>query len=265
MYYAGIDAHTKSSTIWIVDRKGRKVSSSTVMTSAEGFAAGLGRWARRGLKSAVEASGITPWICQLLKDLGVKVVVVNPNRVRLIAESRKKSDRVDAETLAELLRLGGLPEVYQPSLEARRLRTELSVRRQLVGQRTGLINQARGLLRGWGVILPSRFFQGRGGWKDLEAKRLPDYLGPLLETMKGVYEQLTRAIRQVEATLKQREHGDERVARLETIPGVGPVSALTLVAAVDKVARFARAKQLTPTTGLFQRCAPVASENSRDR
>jgi transposase len=76
-------------------------------------------------KAAVEASGITPWICQLLKDLGVKVVVVNPNRVRLIAESRKKADRVDTETLVELLRLGGLPEVHQPSLEARRLRTEL--------------------------------------------------------------------------------------------------------------------------------------------
>jgi transposase len=250
MFYAGIDAHTKSSTICVVDGKGRKVSSSTVVTSAEGFAAGVGRWARRGLKAAVEASGITPWICQLLKDLKVKVVVVNPNRIRLIAESRKKSDRVDAESLAELLRLGGLPEVHQPSLEARRLRTELSVRRQLVRQRTGLINQARGLLRGWGVILPARFFQGRGGWKDLEAKRLPEYLRPLLETMKGVYEQLTRAIRQVEATLKQREQNDERVGRLETIPGVGPVSALTLVAAVDKVARFARAKQLTSYNGI---------------
>ena len=160
-------------------------------------------------------------LSDLSKDLGVRVVVVNPNRVRLIAESRKKTDRVDAETLAELLRLGGLPEVHQPSLEARRLRTELSVRRQLVRQRTGLINQARGLLRGSGVILPVRFFQSRGGWKDLQAKRLPKNLRPLLETMKGVYEQLTQAIRQIETTLKQREHSDERVARLETIPGVG--------------------------------------------
>jgi transposase len=107
IFYAGIDAHVKSSTIWIVDRKGRKVSSSTVMTSAEGFAAGLRRWARRGLKAAVEVSGTTPWICQLLRGLGVRVVVVNPNRVRLIAETRKRADRVDAETLAELLRPGG--------------------------------------------------------------------------------------------------------------------------------------------------------------
>jgi hypothetical protein len=70
MFYAGLDAHTKSSTIWVVDRKGRKVGSATVMTSAEGFAAGLRRWASPGLKAAVEASAITPWICQLLKDLG---------------------------------------------------------------------------------------------------------------------------------------------------------------------------------------------------
>jgi len=91
MFYAGIDAHMKSSSIYILDGQGRKVSSSKVMTSAEGFASGLGRWARRGLKAAVEASGITPWVCQLLKDLKVKVIVANPNRVRLIAESIKKN------------------------------------------------------------------------------------------------------------------------------------------------------------------------------
>lgn len=57
-------------------------------------------------------------------------------------------------------------------------------------------------------------------------------------------------MRQVEATLKQREHSEERVARLETIPGVGRVSALTLVAAVEKIARFAEAKQLTAYNGI---------------
>jgi transposase len=101
-----------------------------------------------------------------------------------------------------------------------------------------------------GRAASARFFQARGSWKDLEAKKLPEYLCPLLETMKGVYEQLTRAIRQVEVTLKQREHSDERVARLETIPGVGTISALTLVAAVDKIRRFARAKQLTAYNGI---------------
>jgi hypothetical protein len=96
MFYAGIDAHTKSSTICVVDRQGRKVHRCEVLTSGEGFQAGLQRWARRGLVAAVESSGITPWVVELLLQQGVKkVVVVNPNRVRLIAESRKKADRVD--------------------------------------------------------------------------------------------------------------------------------------------------------------------------
>jgi transposase len=250
MFYAGIDAHMKSSTICVVDRKGRKVHRCEVMTSAEGFRAGLKRWAQRGLVAAVESSGITPWVCGLLKAMPVRVVVVNPNRVRLIAESRKKADRVDAETLAELLRLGGVPEVHQASPEARRLRSGLGVRRQLVRQRTALANQVRGLLRGWGVVLPTRFLGRKGGWEELAGKEIPEYVRALLRTLEGVYEQLTRAITALGVGLKAAAEKDARAERLQTIPGVGPLSALTLVSAIDDVRRFERAKQLTSYCGI---------------
>ena len=211
----------------IVDRKGRKVSSGTVLRNAEGFRAGLEKWARRGLTAAVESSGITPWVCHLLKAMQVKVVVVvNANRVRLIAESRKKADRVDAETLAELLRLGGLPEVHQASPQAQRLRTELGVRRQLVRQRA------------WGVDLPARFLARKGSWKELAAKEIPTYMQTILQTMQGVYEQLTRAIAELGTGLEAAARKDRRVERLRTIPGVGPLSALTLVSAIDDEKRF---------------------------
>lgn len=250
MLYAGIDAHMKSSTICVVDRKGRKVHRCEVLTSAEGFRAGLGRWAQRGLIAAVESSGITPWVVELLQATKVKVVVVNPNRVRLIAESRKKADRVDAETLAELLRLGGLPEVHQASPEARRLRAELGVRRQLVRQRTALASQVRGLLRGWGVMLPARFLAQRGSWKHLAAQEVPEYVRALLGTMEAVYAQLTRAIGELGAGLESAARKDVRVEKLRSIPGVGPLSALTLVSAIDDVQRFKRAKQLTSYCGI---------------
>jgi transposase len=220
------------------------------MTSAEGFRAGLARWAQRGLVAAVESSGITPWVCELLKGMGIKVVVVNPNRVRLIAESRKKADRVDAETLAELLRLGGVPEVHQASPEARRLRTELGVRRQLVRQRTALANQVRGLLRAWGVMLPARFLGRKGSWTELAGKEIPEYVRALLRTLEGVYEQLTRAIAALGAELEAAAGKDACAERLRTIPGVGPLSALTLLSAIDDVQRFERAKQLTSYCGI---------------
>jgi transposase len=250
MFYAGIDAHVKSSTICVVDGKGQTVHRCEVLTSGEGFRAGLKRWAQRGLTAAVEASGITPWVAPLLQAMQVKVVVANPNRVRLIAESRKKSNRVDAATLAELLRLGGLPEVHQASPAARRLRTELAVRRQFVRQRTALVNQARGLLRGWGVNLPARFLGRRASWKQLAARRVPAYVRTLLRTMEAVYEQLTCAIRELGAGLEAAARKDARVEKLRTMPGVGPLSALTLVSAVDTIARFERAKQLTSYCGI---------------
>ena len=261
MFYAGIDVHVKSSTICVVDRRGRKVHGCEVLTSAEGFEAGLGKWARRGLMAAVESGRITAWVCELLKALKVKVVVVNANRVRLIAESRKKADRVDAETLAELLRLGGLPEVHQASAEARRLRSELGVRRQLVAQRTALANKVRGLRRAWGVNLPARFLGRKGSWMQLAGKESPEYIRGLLQTLEGVYEQLTRAIRELGCRLESAAGEDDRVERLRSIPGVGPLSALTLVSAVDDVRRFGRAKQLTVES--CPPCGPAESVNGR--
>jgi hypothetical protein len=97
MFYAGIDAHMKSSTIWIVDRKGGKVSSSTVLTSADGFAAGLWRWAH--------ALGLS-----IVEGFGSESRSGEPESREADRRIKKKADRVDAETLAELWRLGGLPK-----------------------------------------------------------------------------------------------------------------------------------------------------------
>jgi transposase len=135
--------------------------------------------------------------------------------------------------------------------------TELKVRQQLVRQRTAVANQVRGLLCAWGVNLPARFLARKGSWKELAAKRaLPGYLPAILQTMLGVYEQLTRAIGELGTTLELAARKDRRVERLRSIPGVGPLSALTLVSAIDDVKRFQRAKQLTSYCGIVPTVRP---------
>jgi len=235
----------------VMDGKGQKVKSGTVMTNRDGLQAGLGSLARRKWVAAVESSGIALWVAEMLKELGAKVVVVNPSRVRLIAESRKKTDGVDARLLAELLRLGGAPEVHVPSAEARRKRAQLSVRRQLVRHRTAVVNQARGLLRGWGVSLEARGLGSLRGWtKVLSRKDVPPYVKELVAVLSGVFEQLSEALAGMKSKLDQEAKEDVRVARLQTIPGVGMVSAVTLVAAVDEVQRFQNSKQMTGYFGI---------------
>jgi transposase len=127
MEYCGIDLHAEYSQICILDEDGEVMETSRVRTSRKA----LERFFRRDrMRVVMEAGGSSPWVSRLLDSLGHEVVVCSPRRVRLIAESKLKNDRVDAEVLARLVRLD--PEFLKPiqhrSEEAQLLRANLKVR-----------------------------------------------------------------------------------------------------------------------------------------
>jgi hypothetical protein len=156
MFYCGLDVAGLSSYGYVMDAEGRKLWAGAVATEKKALAERLRRFVRGGLTVAIEAGNQTAWVYETLVALGAKVVVVNPNKVKLIAESRRKTDKIDAKILCELLRLGGLPEpVHMPGRETRALRGLLVARRQLVAARTKVCNVVRGLLRQEGVRLPA--------------------------------------------------------------------------------------------------------------
>jgi len=185
-------------------------------------------------------------------EVGVKQVhVVHPLKVKWIAESKKKTDRVDAELLAHLLRIGGLPEpVHMPSARSRELRGLLQARRQLVQMRTKLINVVRGLLRQQRVTLKARALQSARGWQRLQTLSLSAGVREIVTAYEATVQTVTQALGALERQLQARAGRDGRVRRLESIPGVGPVTAQTLVATVDRIERFARAKKLVAYAGL---------------
>jgi transposase len=157
MNYCGIDIAMKSSYIYITDSRGHKKTSGEIPTTASAFRQRLRPYLRQGLSVAIEAGNQTAWIHDLLVDLGTQVTVVNPAKVKLIAESRRKTDKVDAKILCELLRLDGLPHpVHVPDKQTRSLRGLLVARRQLVSARTKLCNVVRGMLRQEGIQLQAR-------------------------------------------------------------------------------------------------------------
>lgn len=125
------------------------------------------------------------------------------------------------------------------------------MRRRLIGPRTALSNQVRALLRGWGVQLPARYLARREAWPALiQRAQGPEYVRTILRTLRAVYARLSQAIHELEHWVRQAAGQDEAVKRLQTIPSVGPISALTLVAAVDEIERFRCAKQLTSYCGI---------------
>jgi transposase len=223
-----------------------------VPTTPEGIERARARYVDRGLRVAIEAGGQTAWIHDVLVELGVQHVHVgHPLTVKWIAESKKKTDRVDADLLAHLLRIGGLPEpVPMPSARSRELRGWLQARRQLVQIRTKLIHVGRGWLRQQRTTLKTRALQRGRGWQRLQTLPLSGGLREIVAAYEATVQMATQALAALERQLQARAERDRRVRRLQSLPGVGPVTAQTLVATVDRIGRFARAKKLGASAGL---------------
>lgn len=252
MNYCGIDLAGVSSYAYVVDEKGRKRWAGPVETSKPAFDRLVKRFNRGGLSIAIEAGNQTAWVYETLKERGAEVTVVNPTRVKLIAESRRKTDKVDAKILGELLRLDGLPHpVHMPGAKTRALRGLLVARRQLVSARTKLCNVVRGMLRQTGVRLPSRALSTQVGWQRLfhagfEHEHLLHIVGAYYESFLT----LTKSIRQLDAQLAEHEQNEPRATRLQTMPKVGRIASLTFLAAVDDVHRFPTSRKLVGYSGL---------------
>ena len=251
MHYCGLDVSRKSTYVCLDDAQGRHVKRVAIATSPAAVTATLERYAAQGLRVAIEAGNQTAWIVDLLRELGARVHIVHPRAVKQIAESKKKTDRVDAALLARLLRIDGLPEpVHLPSPRSREIRGLLVARRQLVRVRAQLINVVRGLMRQQRVSLPARALSTRIGWTRLGALPLSTALREVVSAYAATVAAASAALRALDQQLDARAVHDPRLARLQTIPGVGPRSAQTLVAAVDTIARFPTAKKLVAYSGL---------------
>ena len=158
------------------------------------------------MRVVMEAGGSSPWVFRLLNSLGHEVVVCSPRRVRLIAESKLKNDRVDAEVLARLVRLD--PEFLKPiqhrSEEAQLLRGNLKVRSAMVETRTKWINTIRGLLRSFGFKVSGkapRTFVERVDQMELPGE-LRTVIDPLLEQLDLLTGEIDR---------RRNEHLEEMV------------------------------------------------------
>ena len=252
MNYCGIDLAGVSSYVYVTDDRGRKLTAGEVSTQKAAFEGRLKRFVRGGLSIAIEAGNQTAWVYEALVQMGATVTVVNPTKVKLIAESRRKTDKIDAKILCELLRLDGLPHpVHVPGRATRALRGLLVARRQLISARTKLCNVVRGLLRQEGVRLPARALSSFAGWRRLLERGFEQpHLCTVVATYFDTFVSLTDSIHDIERELAEHERKDNRAARLKTIPRVGRIAALTFLAAVDDVHRFPSSRKLVGYSGL---------------
>jgi len=133
MYYCGVDLHAKSSNFCLVNRRGKRIAEGVTPSSRRGFAALMQAGRGEEIRVVLEASARSRWAAMMLEGLGAEVVVVDPRKVRVIAETKHKTDRTDARILADLLRTDALPSaLWRVPRNTRELRDQMGVRWALV-------------------------------------------------------------------------------------------------------------------------------------
>jgi transposase len=261
MVYGAIDLHMRVSQIRIVDEAGRVVRERRVVTTRERLIAAFDGYGP--MRILVEASTESEWVAQALEDAGHEVVVADPNFGPMYGTLRRrvKTDGRDTAALAEANRCGWFRPAHRVSRAQRTRRQQLGVRRQLVRLRTGLISHVRAVLRQEGLRLP----RGSSTTVAERANRLPmpepvrTVLAPLVEALRA----LTPVIGRTERDLAHQAAADPITVRLQSVPGVGPIVALTFRATVDEVQRFPTAGHVSSSLGLVPREDSSAERRQR--
>lgn len=245
--YCGIDFHKNTSTLCVLYEDGPEVQPITTIDTSR-LVQYLGN--KTDWIVGIEASGGVNHVVSKLKALGMNVTIINPNKFRGIGIGGKKTDDRDARALANALRLGFVPHVHHRSIRSREIKSLLTSREHIVQARVDGMNHIRGTLREYGLTMACGaeiFYKEAGG----QIGKLE--CGPIQVSLMMIFENIGNYLEQekaIEQSVKDLTQNDERVKRLQTIPGVGLMTSTMMVAVIDDVSRFRNAKDWAAYLGL---------------
>jgi transposase len=251
MSVVGVDLHRRRSQVAVLDDGGREVMNRNVPNRGSAMLT-LFESLPAGTPVAVEATYGWSWLVDLLAEVGLEPHLAHPGGCKAIAYARLKNDKVDARTLAHLLRTDLLPEAWLAPPETRELRMLLRHRAGLVQLRTGLKVRVRSVLGERGIAAPASLWTGPGQrW--LTEVPLPATQRLMITNACRLLDEVTAVIGEVESEVRRRAAPDARVHALMQIEGVGLITAMTVVAEVGDVTRFANSRKLCSWAGLTPR------------
>jgi len=273
MYYIGLDIHKKT-IAYCVKHGGGEIHAQGVVNATR---AGLDTWLKvlpQPWTAAMEATLFTGWIYDHLLPHAASLKVAHPYMLRAIAASKKKNDRVDAAKIADLLRCDLLPECYMAPVEMRERRRTLRYRNLLVRQAVQMKNKMAGLLMETGVTYNKEKLHQKRYFAQLvrESAELPEALKPLLKVGRDTVERAQASEKALLRALECDPLLAARVERLTTIPGVGPVTALTWALEIGEVSRFPSLKHAVSYCGLcsgenssagIQKRSPISKQRNK--
>jgi len=249
-HFAGLDVSVKETSVCIVDDMGKIVREVKLASEPEALLQELAKPAYRFKRIGLEAGPLSQWLFSGLAEGGLPVVCVETRHMRAVLKAQiNKTDRNDARGMAQMMRAGIYRPVHVKTLRSQKLRMLLTHRKLLQSKAIAIDNDLRGTLRNFGLkvgMVGTVKFEGR--IREL-VENLPDLamlVEPMLIVRRALREQFVILHRRLLAIVRD----DDICRRLMTVPGVGPVVALTYRATVDVPARFRTSKTVGAAFGL---------------
>jgi len=249
-HFAGLDVSVNETSVCIVDEMGRIVRETKVASEPDALLAALKSGVYHFKRIGLEAGPLSQWLYNALGEANLPVICVETRHMRAVLKAQiNKTDRNDARGIAQMMRAGLYRPVHVTTLRSQKLRMLLTHRKLLQSKAIAIENDLRGTLRNFGLKV------GVAGAGKFEARirelveTFPDLtvlVEPLLIVRRVLREQIAVLHRRVLAVVRD----DEVCRRLMTIPGVGPVVALTYRATVDVPSRFRRSRAVGAVFGL---------------
>lgn len=251
--YCGIDFHKRTCAVAMKDFNGKAIEKTMNIETGR-LVSYLSN--RKDLLIGIEASGGVNDMVEKLKLSGHDVRIINPTKFRAVGIGGKKTDERDAETIADFLRTNLIPEVHHKSKNSRELKSIIIMREHLVRCRTNTVNHVRGILREYGITMKVGF-ENFLAEVDVSIELIKnDIISKSLRVQLEMIRQLHKDQLEMEADLMRISDNSKEAQLLQTIPGIGLLGSIIMVAIVDDISRFKNAKAFASYLGL------VPSEHS---
>ena len=267
MNFIGVDLHKKSITVCVMDEKRKVLARKTLACTQTDEIVEFCRQFRP-FKVVVEATASYVWFVELVEPLAEKVVLANPKKLRVIAESTKKTDRLDAQVLTEFLVLDMIPESYQPTPRQRQHRALVRHRQYLQGRITSVRSKIRHILSNSNADRKD-LFSANCGPAYLKEVRLSDVDRFVIKQLWAEWQDhlaqrlaVSKKLKAFVAKAPQREAEAREI--LKTAPGVGRVTAEVVLSELGDISRFRNAKAVCAYAGLVPVVRQSGERKSKD-
>jgi transposase len=251
--YVGLDVSSKRTAVCAVDAAGKVVRTTTVDSTPEAVSGAVRSLGLPVERIGLEAGPTSAWLARALREAGLPAIVIDAAHAASALRTgfRNKTDKNDARGIAEMMRVNTFRAVHVKSPEAQRTRGLLVVRAQLRRQSLEARNAAWAILQSEG-LRPPRITGSEFQRLVTEAMGDPA-LAPMLRPLTAVAERLDELLAEVDRAIAAQAKASPVCRRLMTVPGVGPLVAVTYVAGVDDPSRFDRARTVGAHFGLTPR------------